>query len=144
MTNKKSKYKPILILISGYPGAGKSTLAKELLTYLPFKCEHYEADQYFMNSSGYLFNANKLHEAHKYCIDNTDAALSSGISVIVSNTFTKDWEIKKYKDLGYRTVIIQCSGEFCNIHDCPEQVVNKMKENLKVRKTNPDILYNPE
>ena len=144
LIRKKSNNKPLLVLISGCPGSGKSTLSFELLKVLPFNCEHYEADQYFLTSEGYSFNANKLPDAHNYCLSSTDIALSNGISVIVSNTFTKDWEIKKYIDLGYNTVIIQCLGEFDNIHDCPKYVVDKMKENLKTRKTNPDILYNPE
>lgn len=127
-----------LILISGIPGAGKSTLAKNLSNV--FNCKHYEADQYFETSNGYQFNANKLKYAHLECQKNTIDALNSGERVIVANTFTTDWELDIYFKMRRDAVLIQMTGDYTNVHDCPAHTILTLKERLSSRKTLPDFV----
>lgn len=120
----------ILYLIRGLPGSGKSTLALKLAS--KFNCPYYEADMYFINDSKYLFNAAALYHAHKWCMKNVFTHMQENESVIVSNTFTTYKEMKPYlkkaKSLYYRVVVIECSGQFENIHDVPEETIQRMKD----------------
>ena len=124
-----------LILIRGIPGSGKTTLAKSFARALNF-C-HYEADQYFLSGQGeYVFEPKYLELAHRRCFLNTKEALEAGHSVIVSNTFTRKWEMEPYKNLaaslGVQVSVLICNNEFQNIHGVPEAKVQQMKERFEL------------
>lgn len=53
---------PRLVLVRGLPGSGKSALARDLGAALT--CEHFEADQYFMRSGRYQYDAGRVRDAH--------------------------------------------------------------------------------
>jgi predicted kinase len=119
-----------MILIRGLPGSGKSTIARALWQSNS-NMRHFEADMYHMKNGVYIFDTDKIKEAHKWCQDSTAEALSEGDSVVVSNTFTQMWEMKPYIDLankfGASLQIIECRGNFGNIHGVPKEVIEKMK-----------------
>ncbi|MGF1909573.1 ATP-binding protein [Vibrio kasasachensis] len=115
-----------LTLIRGLPGSGKSTLARR------YSAHHFEADMYFVNSAGeYCFDANQLESAHRWCQKQTETALRKGEDVVVSNTFVRRWEIKPYfelaKRLGAQFEIVECKGEFGNIHGVEQSVIDRMR-----------------
>lgn len=117
-----------LILIRGLPGSGKSTLAKKFINY-----RHFEADMFFYSEgNGYNYNADLIKDAHKWCQDSTWACLSNKINVVVSNTFTRKRELKPYftiaKEFGIIPTVITAEGNFGNIHNVPEDTIQKMKE----------------
>lgn len=119
-----------LTLIRGLPGSGKSTLALRLARHFNAYC--FEADLYFLDDEGeYIFDATKLHAAHKWCQDETKRELNNGNDVIVSNTFTTKKELKPYfeiaKDLGIVPVVYHCQNDFGSIHDVPKETIDKMK-----------------
>jgi predicted kinase len=120
----------LLLLIRGLPGSGKSTLAKSFgPTFV-----HIEADQYFTGNDGiYNFTSYELTAAHKYCEVRTKQSLSLGHHVVVSNTFSKHWEMEAYKQMAVDipnvqllTVIAQ--GNWPNTHNVPEAVIERMRE----------------
>lgn len=118
-----------LVLIRGLPGSGKSTIAKrEYVSQGYVLCE---ADEFFMVDGEYLFNGAKIKEAYAYCQSKAEQALSSLQNVVVANTFTQHWEMEFYKKLAekYQATIkiITANGNYKNIHNVPEAVVNKMK-----------------
>jgi adenylate kinase family enzyme len=117
----------MLYLIRGWPGSGKTTLAKQLL--IDGKADaHYEADMYFEGRVlGYVFDASKLPEAHAWCLRKTKEALETGKNVVVSNTFIKLWELQKYINLGFPYEIIVCRGLFTNMHGVPIEKVISMR-----------------
>jgi predicted kinase len=124
---------PILTIIRGLPGSGKTTLAKIIRRKnLTTPADHFEADMFFERSGEYVYDQNLLPRAHKWCQDKTKAAMSLGRDVVVSNTFTRLWEMAPYMDLatehGYKLNIIECKGTFQNIHGVPEAVISKMKD----------------
>lgn len=117
----------MVILIRGLPGSGKSTLAKMLLKKMP-KCKNYEADMYFIKDGIYSFKPEQLNNAHKWCYEKTVKAINNGFNVIVSNTFTTNWEMEKYTKLPVSVFIFECTGEYKNIHNVPESAIKKMAD----------------
>lgn len=119
-----------LTLIRGLPGSGKSTLAAKLgndyTTLL-------EADSYFYDEYGnYVFDEKELRAAHSWCLGTTSFNLSLGEDVVVSNTFTTLREMKDYylmaKELGVKLNVITCQGQFGNLHNVPQETLDKMEK----------------
>lgn len=131
-----------LTLIRGLPGSGKSTLAQKLWqdvwsasltdpTVIP--PDRYEADDFFVNSytNEYRFDSSLLGDAHNWCYENTLKTLRDGVDVIVSNTFTKVWEIKRYLELGDKIPdleirVIEVKTQYENIHGVSEEKIWEM------------------
>jgi predicted kinase len=123
-----------LFLLRGLPGSGKSTLAKSL------GGKHLEADMYFIDSEGeYKFDADKLKRAHNWCQSNTELAMALGEKIVVSNTFTQEWEMKPYFELaekyGYRvySLIVENRHGGVNEHGVPEESLQKMEDRFNVK-----------
>lgn len=121
----------VLYLITGPSGSGKTTRAKELMRQKGIK-HHYEADMLMIDRNGdYAFNPRKLKECHNWCQKATERAMLLGEAVIVSNTMTMKWEAEPYIEMarqhGYTINIEHLTTEYKNIHNVPQDIVNKMK-----------------
>lgn len=129
----------ILYIVRGIPGSGKSTFAKTL------GGTHIEADQYFVDVDGnYNFDGGKIKLAHEYCRAQTEAWMrTDGTQVnvdriVVSNTFTQEWEMKPYfelaKEYGYKvfTIIVENRHGGKNIHNVPEDKIQMMKDRFEI------------
>ena len=123
------------MLIRGLPGSGKSTAAK-----LFDKALHFEADMYFLDADGnYHFDASKIKNAHNWCRHSVMDAMKEGHPiVVVSNTFTQEWEMEVYyllaEELGYRvtSMIVENRHEGKNIHGCPDDKIEQMKTRFEI------------
>jgi len=60
---------------------------------------HLETDQFWMVDGEYKFDMSRIKEAHQWCQDKTKSMLNMGQSVVVSNTFTTQKEMKPYFDM---------------------------------------------
>ena len=125
-----------LYLLRGLPGAGKSTLAKSI------GGSHFEADQYFVKGlkNVYTFDYSKLSEAHEFCRSSTSMAMIDMESrIVVSNTFTQEWEMGVYYDLakehGYTvySLIVENRHGGENIHGAPDRVLDLMEKRFNVK-----------
>lgn len=124
-----------LKLIRGIVGSGKSTYARELVAEHGYL--HFEADMFFMQNGEYKFNPAKLSDAHKWCQNQTDMALSEGRDTVVSNTFVKLWELDAYLKLaekhGAEVEEIVMTGNYGSIHNVPQETVDRMRNNFELR-----------
>ena len=128
-----------LYIVRGVPGSGKSTFAKSIGGI------HIEADQFFMINGEYNFDITKIKLAHKYCQNQTEAWMKTdGVQVnnhkiVVSNTFTQEWEMKPYFELAEKygyivfTVIVENRHGRKNIHDVPEDKIQQMKDRFEFK-----------
>jgi energy-coupling factor transporter ATP-binding protein EcfA2 len=112
-----------LVLIRGLPGSGKSTLAKAISGV------HYETDMFW--GPEYNFDMTRIKEAHQWCQDAVRISLEQNVSrVIVSNTFTTQWELIPYfdmaKEFGIVPQVILCQGRWGSVHNVPDEVMQKM------------------
>mgnify|MGYP003660453830 CR=1 FL=1 len=86
-----------LILVRGLPGSGKTTFGYKI------SLEVHAADDYFEKSGSYVFDANKLPEAHADCQERVGNALEANDGpVVVTNTFSCRWEMEPYFQMGAR------------------------------------------
>ena len=123
-----------LYLLRGLPGSGKSTLAKSISDV------HYEADMYFVNADGeYVFNPALLKDAHNWCQTMTRIAMEYNTpKVVVSNTFTQEWEMEAYyklaEDYGYVvfSLIVEKRHGGINEHGVPEEALDRMRARFEV------------
>lgn len=127
-----------LILLRGLPGAGKSTLAKLLVGDKSY-C-HKEADMFFVDREGnYKFEPSKIKDAHAWCKEETGFLLRLEHSpVVVSNTFTQEWEMDAYFELaeefGYQvfSLIVENRHGGMNVHGCPEDKIEQMRNRFEI------------
>jgi predicted kinase len=128
-----------LFLLRGLPGSGKSTLAKMLVGDKDY-C-HKEADMYFMDSDGnYNFNPSKLRDAHNWCREDIEWVMNLEHSpVVISNTFTQEWEMESYYELaekyGYRvhSLIVENRHGGVNEHGVPDEKIEEMRKRFQVK-----------
>lgn len=123
-----------LILIRGLPGAGKSTLARDIMgSREPGTAAWFEADHYFYDKAGnYNWDGMKIENAHSWCQNSTYEALEQGKTVIVSNTFTLKRELKPYfgmiQDYGKDPTVICLQSNWGSIHGVPDNVLLNMRK----------------
>ena len=128
-----------LYIVRGIPGSGKSTFAKSIGGV------HIEADQFFMMNGKYNFDITKIKLAHKYCQNQTEAWMKTdgtqvnNNKIVVSNTFTQEWEMEPYFKLaekyGYKTfsLIVENRHGGVNEHGVPEDKLELMKTRFEVK-----------
>jgi len=120
---------PTMILIRGLPGSGKTTVARKMMLdgFVNVEADMFFEDEY----DNYRFDPTRVGEAHKWCQEVTEEYMECGLDVVVSNTFTQKWEMQPYMKLAnkydYIVVIRVERGEYQNIHDVPQEVIEKMK-----------------
>lgn len=141
-----------LIIMRGTSGSGKSYKARQLKGENGIICS---ADDFFieLGKGEYAFDPNLLGEAHKKCQDKALNSINMEISpIIIDNTNTRMWELKKIKPLilyaqskGYSVRIEEPDTEWWkqrnidemakkNSHGVPRDVIEKM-----VNRYEPDV-----
>ena len=127
-----------LYIVRGIPGSGKSTFAKSL------GGTHFEADMFFMKDGVYKFDVSKIKDAHKWCQDSVNTAMilnnTSGLNepIVVSNTFTQEWEMKPYFEMAdqydYRvfSIVVENRHGGMNERGVPEDKIEQMKNRFEI------------
>ena len=92
----------------------------------------------------YKFDGSKIKDAHKWCQDSVHTAMLLNHTaqlnniIVVSNTFTQEWEMKPYYEMAeyfeYKvfSIIVENRHGGINEHNVPEEVLTKMRERFEV------------
>lgn len=143
MKNNQNPLGGILILVRGLPGSGKSSFAE--LIWADFViCE---ADKFFYDENGnYNFDGSKLKEAHAWCKNEVEMRMKEHQEtsqyypeIVVSNTFTQEWEMEDYFKLaekyGYKVVslIVENRHGNKNLHGVPEEKIEQMRNRFQIK-----------
>jgi hypothetical protein len=74
---------------------------------------------------------------------NAKWALERGESVVVSNTFTRQFEMAPYfamaKTFGIEPRIVEATGNWPNVHGVPAEVVEKMRQRWEQMSSNAEL-----
>ena len=133
----------ILTLVRGLPGSGKSTFAN-------FVWNEYaicEADKFFYDKEGnYNFDGSRLKLAHVWCFNQVRTRMEDNKlnpqfypEIVVSNTFTQEWEMEKYYELaeeyGYKvfSIIVENRHGGINQHGVPAEKLEQMKNRFNIK-----------
>lgn len=133
----------VLTLLRGLPGAGKSTFASFIWNDYSI-CE---ADKFFYDKEGnYNFDATKLKLAHVWCFNQVRTRMEDNQAnpqfypeIVVSNTFTQEWEMEPYYKLaeqyGYKvfSVIVENRHNGINQHGVPDDKLKQMKDRFQIK-----------
>jgi len=134
------EYTKDLILLRGLPGSGKTTLGEVILQLPNNQLKPLSADDYFTDKDGnYNFDFTKLKEAHNDCQQRCANLMQHDVvKIVVSNTFTQEWEMKPYYEMaeryGYRvhSVIVENRHGNKNVHEVPEDKLEIMKNRFEI------------
>jgi predicted kinase len=129
----------MLYIVRGIPGSGKSTFAKNLVGEKDY-C-HKEADMFFVDRDGnYNFEPSKIKDAHQWCQEEMDFLMRLEHSpVVVSNTFTQEWELQPYYELAIKygyyvtSIIVENRHGSVNEHGVPEDKIELMRNRFEIK-----------
>ena len=134
-----------LYIVRGLPGSGKSSFAKKLVHSDFLICE---ADKYFIDkeSGEYKFDGSKIKNAHEYCQNLVETYMKDSLindqfyrEIVVSNTFTMEWEMEPYYELakkyGYKvfSVIVENRHGGKNQHGVPDDKLELMRNRFEIK-----------
>lgn len=125
----------MIILLRGVSGSGKSTLAEILANALGGVA--YAADDFFMKGGKYEWSADKLGEAHRWCMDSVEEELVSGSGVaVVHNTLTSEKDIAPYQKIAEKngamliSLVVENRHEGKNVHNVPQATIDNQVKKL--------------
>jgi predicted kinase len=94
--DKRDQRKELKLLLLGTGESGKSTFINKLPNN-PIVCS---ADHYFEKSGEYKFDASKLHDAHRECMNKAnDNMLMKKSVIVIDNTNLTDKERAPYENM---------------------------------------------
>lgn len=125
LTPGAPKSLPPLLLIRGIPGSGKSTRA---IAYKGQGYVHLETDMYFRRDGEYIFDKDKLPDAHAWCLEQTRQALAQGNRVVVANVFANLDDIRPYTLLSTPYEVIETTWRGTSGHDVPPRTSRAIRK----------------
>lgn len=126
-----------MYLIRGLPGSGKSTFAETIADAM--NAQHFEHDRYLYTDEGeYLWTPKRMAYAYRQCLRDTEAAMTTGVDVVVSNVFPTAKAMKNYRKLAeqyaYRLTyaVVENRRGGVNVHDVPQEALDDMRNAFQI------------
>lgn len=125
------------IILRSCPGAGKSTLAKSLISGIENSviCE---ADSFLYENDEYIWTPDRAYMAHKKCQSLFKESLEKNVErIVVSNTNTRLSDVKLYKELaeeyGYTVFVLIVENRHggTDSHGVSDEIKDKMENAIK-------------
>jgi len=99
-----------------------------------------------IKEGNYNFDATKIKQAHEWCREQVEIRMKdNGVNpqfypeIVVSNTFTQEWEMEAYYKLaeqyGYKvfSIIVENRHEGVNQHGVPADKLEQMKNRFEIK-----------
>ncbi len=126
---------PVLIIVRGVSGSGKSTFADFLVHMsgydLGYAAKKFEADKWFADNDE-PWNPRYLQTAHEWCQAAVKKSLQDGYITIVSNTTTTKKELKPYikiaRDLSVQYFVLISDSDYNNIYGVDDDKLCKQAQ----------------
>lgn len=121
--------RPMLQIIRGMPGSGKTTLAVKRYPHLL----HFESDMYFTRAGRYKFTKKRNAEAVDWFLTNvSNVANFDKIDFVITGVFAAHTErlqhcIDQALLNGYEVYIKTLKNDFGNIHNVPKAHLDAMR-----------------
>jgi hypothetical protein len=100
---------------------------------------HKEADMFFVDGDGnYNFKPSEIKDAHAWCQQEVEFLMKYEHKIVVSNTFTQEWEMKPYFELAEKygyivfSIIVENRHGGTNEHGVPEDKLEIMKNRFEI------------
>jgi len=148
-----------LYLVRGLPGSGKSTLGDilkgengskfEADTFFMVKKENGEVIDRHVENGVYDYDKDLIGNAHSDCLSRTENSMSNDVeNVVVTNTFTQEWEMEKYYELAIKydyqvfSIIVENRHGGIDKHNVPNKSLKNMERrfDIKLRKNRGRII----
>ncbi|XP_075598170.1 NEDD4-binding protein 2-like 1 isoform X1 [Balearica regulorum gibbericeps] len=150
----RGRFEGRLVLLRGLPGAGKSTLARQLKRDYPGAVV-LSTDDFFIENGVYMFEPDFLEDAHKWNQKRARKAMKNGKSpVIIDNTNIHAWEMKPYvmmaRENRYEVIFQEPDTPWKfnvqelarrNTHRVPREKIQRMKEQYEHNVTFHSVLH---
>jgi hypothetical protein len=131
----------IVYIFRAIPGAGKSTIAEHITGLCAMARKSFTvccADDYFMVDGKYMWDAEKIGNAHAWCKGKFLDAVETGVdTIIVANTNTTARDVRHYRNLAVDhkyTVFVMTIENWhggTDVHNVPDDIKLSMADSLK-------------
>ena len=96
---------------------------------------------FFVKDGEYKFDGSRIKDAHNWCQDVVEHWMSSNEfeTIIVSNTFTQEWEMKPYMDMAKEweyqvfSIIVKNRHGGVNQHGVPDEKLQQMNDRFEIK-----------
>lgn len=120
-----------LYVFRGLPGSGKSTLARKRAALVV------EPDMFrYDPEMNYVFESSMNDSVHMKSDDLLRTAMGLGVQCIATTAVNATVaQVRRYASLGqeygYSVTVVECRGDYGNVHSVPPQVVAKMAKEFE-------------
>lgn len=120
---------PILRIVRGLPGSGKSTYARKFGGIL------IESDMALYTGDQYIWTPERLDKAINWVRAMFQINVQYGNDINLVGVFTREKNFRHHIEFaeknGYKVEVIRCTADYGNIHNVPQESLDRMARTLE-------------